>query len=278
MTTWEHFDSVDYEVNGRTIKVAEWRKELEDGTAIIRMGYLRIDNCPRYQIVILFRGIRILADQPPFRKFDDALEAANAWLATRAKQPQPQARRLTATPQTAEALALPPPAQGDMFHYLPPPKTPKPIKSTDGRLVLKHERENGSRLKPKDLNRVIREEYYKLDHGRMSMKQLRDVVIERIGYEIGMPTIAKQTRSHILPFLNDRNAALEVARPIVRQAFLGIIKKNPDFGAAKATAALNRTALRGYKTGWLKDIYYEARKEYGFTVNGNPWSDNNHAN
>ncbi|MCH9663470.1 MAG: hypothetical protein K0U66_07435 [Gammaproteobacteria bacterium] len=272
MTTWEHFDSVDYEVNGRTIKVAEWRKELEDGTAIIRMGYLRIDNCPRYQIVVLFRGIRILADQPPFRKFDDALEAANAWLPTRAKQPPRQSRRLSATPQTAEALALPPPAQGDMFDA-----PPKAVKTTDGRRVRWEEDQKRERLTPRQFDKVVRQEYYKLDHGRTSLHQLKDAVIERIGYQVSLAAIAKRTGNGegLLPMMEDRKAALLVARPLVKAKFLAIIKANPDFGFTKASVAINRTALRGYKSKWLEPLYYEARKEYGFTVKGNVWQDNN---
>ena len=268
--TWEYHEAVDFVINGRTIKVDEWRKEFLDGIAIIRIGYMRIDNSPRFQIIILFRNIRVMADRPPFRNFDDALEAADAWLADRANKTQPKPKKLTAIPQPVKILQIPPPAN-------PPVKRQNADAPPDPSTDEARNEDMIKRLKAQPIDDVIREEYYKLDHGKASIQKLCQAVSDRVGYLVTLSMIQNRTGAKGLHLREDKKAALIIARPIVKARMKRIIKENPDFGFGKCYKVLEETDLAGYRKKWVETIYHEARKESGVSAKGNHWLLNKNA-
>ncbi len=259
--TWEYHGGVDFKANGKDIKVDEWRKQFKEGEAIIRMGYMRIDNCPRFQIVILFNKTRIMADKPLFRNFNDALAAADAWLAIKENRNYIQRRKLTAVPMDKKALQLPPPVRKPFFNGTP--ALAQGFTQDSG---------NGKRLKPFQLDIIITEEYHKLDYGRTSLKKLQKIVCERVGYHVSLPSIQKRTGINKLYLKADKKKALVIAKPIVKEAIKKIMEANPDFGAGKCYYELEQTDLAGYRAKWVKEIYHELRKESGGRAKSNSWA------
>ena len=221
LNSWEYYERVEFKANGKTIKVDEWRKDFKEGRAVIRMGYMRIDNCPRYQIIILFNDARIMPNNPPFRNFNDALEAADSWLSYRDNRSRFQRRMLTAVPMSADDLQIPESAVQSASEK--PKRVRKQMPKRAGMKRLNHD----------ELTAVITEEYRKQDAGKVSLTKLCDLVSERIGYEATHAMISLRTGKTGLDFRGNREAALAKARPIVKKAIKKMIDDNPNWGAGQ---------------------------------------------
>ncbi len=249
---WERFPDTPYELpNGTTIRVDEWRKELKTGTAIIRSGYLRIDNCPRFQVVVLFNNQRIMTDRPMMRSFNDALEAADEWLTKYAKNPP---RRLVALPSPEDVPVVEKPKT---YRVTAKPR-PQPFVYTS------RQRRHHSKLGEMDsakLDEITVREYNKLDLARTSLEAMHATISILMPQPITMAMVQQRLRKNNISYKADKKKALERAKPIVKEALRQVLVAYPDYGAGKCYTQLNKTEHRGYRFKLVNEMYLELRKE-----------------
>ncbi len=253
---WENYTDVPFELpNGTTIRVNEWHTETKTGTAVIRSGHMRIGNCPRFQIVVLFNNERVMSDRPIFRKFDDALEAANEWIANRKNEPIKVHRRRLA--------ALPSPETVPVEHvptFRPYIKAQPRQQEVDfGRQRCTHSKLNA--VESANLDTVVVQEYRKLDFARTSLRQIHSRVSIKSGLVITEAMLQQRLKKNNLSYKDDKRKAVERAKPIIKEALRQILIAYPDYGARKCHIQLNKTAHRGYRFKLVDEMYREVRKE-----------------
>ncbi|MCA8835910.1 MAG: hypothetical protein K8953_12595, partial [Proteobacteria bacterium] len=169
--------------SGVVIKVDEFRKEVRTGVAVIRSGYMRIDDSPRFQIVMLFNNVRVMDDRPIFHNFNDAQDAADEWLAKHADNPP--VRRLTALPSPE---AVPVVHKPKTYRIKARPR-PQPV------IFTSRQRCHHSKLGvvgSAKLDEITIQEYHKLDFARSSLRQLHATVSALMGVRITEPMLQQR--------------------------------------------------------------------------------------